>query len=159
MTARNVSVKKPAHSPLCIGTFSFVIKIASYETPALPAKSVQPNNLLIEMTCKPLQCLSFLASNAASSSPLKQRWIDIELPFQRIRVLTSPEPGKLSFFVIIPVAIAATPLSGFTFRAKVGLSALDSKSRERISTVFTNQHFVDFTSWPLRVLLPRRGSI
>jgi hypothetical protein len=61
MTARNVSAKTPARSPFCIGTFSFVTKIASYEIHALPGKSVQPNNLQIETTCKRLPCLSFLA--------------------------------------------------------------------------------------------------
>jgi hypothetical protein len=60
----------PAHSLFCIGTSFSATKIASFETPASPAKYVRPNNLLTEMTCKPPQCLSLLASIAASSSPL-----------------------------------------------------------------------------------------
>jgi hypothetical protein len=56
-----VSAKTPVRSLFCIGTFSFVTKTASYETPASPAKYVLLNNLLTETTGKPLQYLSFLA--------------------------------------------------------------------------------------------------
>jgi cytochrome c-type biogenesis protein CcmH/NrfF len=66
-TERNVWAKMPAHSLFCIGTSFSATKIASYETPALPAKCARLNNLLTEMTCKQPQCLSFLASNAAIS--------------------------------------------------------------------------------------------
>jgi hypothetical protein len=61
MTARNAWAKMPARSLFCIGIFSFVTKIASYETPALPAKCAQLNNLLTETTCKRQQYRSFLA--------------------------------------------------------------------------------------------------
>jgi Tat protein secretion system quality control protein TatD with DNase activity len=61
MTARNVSAKTLVRSQFCIGTSSFDTKTASYETHASLAKSVQPNNLLIETTCKRLQYQSFPA--------------------------------------------------------------------------------------------------